>query len=323
MTPHADAARRSRTELIDVVFARLARNIPPTNPLPRPMPPAVVQSRLEPRPPAEWLREEESRLEEHTRKQFELLRQTRDVLQRQYEELASRGLALEEELLQRQKVASHQQQQIEGQSVALRQREDELARREAAVAAEVARLEQARQRAQGELVSLDQNLQVHHREWEERQEEWRVRWRQMERRLEELHQSEQAMQRRSTEFDELERQLFEEVEQREQELTRRLAEVARIAARGEQDEGHRQLWEQEQLEGRARRRELERRCADLERAEAALERRARELDELERLLLQEAEQRLRQPVSHADITPWPDGTAMQPPHDYGGPWSAR
>lgn len=224
---------------------------PPSPPAPAPVPALSPEHAAETRVQAEWLAEERERLDQFTTKHFAML-------QRQREELAAFQSQIEANLVTREQELNRQGKLLAAHRELLEQREQKLAQQEAnlaaqseklaTVAAEVAALQETRERvrqdievlcgrleqsrietqqveqakctAQSEVDALAELREEHQRKWQVEQAEGKERLRQMEQRAQVLEKAEHSLRIRSGEIDELEFQIRQELEQHEQRLIR-------------------------------------------------------------------------------------------------------
>jgi hypothetical protein len=266
----------------------------------KPTPPPEVRSPEDFRAGAEWLQRERQRLEAYTRAQLARIQEERQALAKQQslneqtlvlraqevtrkEELVlTQGRAVQqqsEDLTQREQALAaqlHQWWQTNQQLVALEEashtaRED-AARHQAlldALRTETAALHQARENTRAELREMLSGIEELRRTREREEAGLEARRQQLLRRLDEADRSALAAERRQAELDDLEALLRRECDEQERELRLRRQELdaAEQRLRGERDE---------QL---ALRRQIEFRLGQVERAEAALQRRQLELNE--------------------------------------------
>jgi chromosome segregation ATPase len=211
---------------------------------PQPAPPAFQRPDL--RAEYEWLQEERRRLEASTRTQFAMLRKTHEAsLASHYENAQKVTLHCQEVNRQMRLLTSHRE--------ALQKREEELTEQETAVGAREAQLAEA----QKELAQLAESRAQIERE---------------------LEAARQALEPLSTEKARLEAEVQTARDRVEAEIQ---AALDQLALHEEELAKRKRSWEEEQTRQAAGRKHLEQRYLALEKAEETLERRTRELDDLE------------------------------------------
>jgi chromosome segregation ATPase len=220
-----------------------------------PPPPAVFQQ-PELRTEYEWLQEERRRLEASTRTQFAMLRKTHEAsLASHYENAQKVTLHCQEVNRQMRLLASHRE--------ALQAREEQLTERETAVSTREAQLAEA----QKQLAELAQNReQIKH----------------------ELEAFRQALEPLRAEKSRLEEEVHTTRSRVDDEIQAALGE---LAVHEEEVAKRKRAWEDEQAKLATGRKHMEQRYLALEKAEETLERRTRELDELEARVRREFSER--------------------------------
>jgi hypothetical protein len=230
-----------------------APNVPEERLLQPPQLPPSLEDAPEGRAACAWLQAEQKRLEEYTRAQFA-------IIQQHHQTLLAKNFQNEQAMALRTQQLNRDMELLATQARALQERANDLAKREAAVAAQTATLagaqhelrdlERARdaireevtthRTALQELQSLTARLELslsetslteRERVLEDKQAELSARQAQMEKRYQDLEKAEAAVTRRAAELDELEFRLEKEFEKQERQLALERREIETLRVR--------------------------------------------------------------------------------------------